>query len=50
MGMRIPDEDEVAGIDLTTHAESAYELGDSGSGGKFAGIGQAAAKKEEVRV
>ena len=50
MGMRIPEEDEVTGIDLTTHAETAYELQESGSGGKFAGVGQAAAKKEEVTV
>lgn len=50
MGMRIPEEDEITGIDLTTHAESAYELAESGSGGKFAGIGQAAAKKEEITV
>ncbi|HRY11056.1 MAG TPA: ammonium transporter [Candidatus Nanopelagicales bacterium] len=50
MGMRIDEDDEVAGIDLTTHAEQAYELQESGSGGKFAGIGQAAAKKEEVSV
>jgi Amt family ammonium transporter len=50
VGMRIPEEDEVGGIDLTTHAETAYELAESGSGGKFAGIGQAAAKREEVTV
>ena len=50
IGMRIDEEDEIAGIDLTTHAEQAYELQESGSGGKFAGVGQAAAKKEEVSV
>jgi len=49
-GIRIPEEDEVTGIDLTTHAETAYELADSGSGGKFAGVGQSALKKEEVTV
>jgi len=35
VGLRIPPEDEVAGIDVTNHAESAYEwagLGTSGSG------------------
>ena len=37
-------------IDLTAHAETAYELADSGSGGKFAGVGQSALKKEEVTV
>jgi Amt family ammonium transporter len=50
MGMRIPEEDEITGIDLTTHAESAYELAESGSGGKFAGVGQASLKKEEITV
>ncbi len=50
IGLRIPEEDEITGIDLTTHAESAYELQESGSGGKFAGVGQAAAKREEVTV
>ena len=49
-GIRISEEDEVTGIDLTTHAETAYELADSGSGGKFAGVGQSALKKEEVTV
>ena len=53
MGMRVPAEDEVTGVDLTEHAETAYELGDSGSGGTFAGVGHAAmerAKKEEMTV
>ena len=27
MGFRIPEEDEVAGIDLTEHAETAYDYG-----------------------
>jgi Amt family ammonium transporter len=50
IGLRISEDDEVTGIDLTTHAEAAYELQESGSGGKFAGVGQAALKKEEVTV
>ncbi|HQR80845.1 MAG TPA: ammonia channel protein, partial [Actinomycetota bacterium] len=50
MGLRIDPDDEIAGIDLTTHAESAYELQESGSGGKFAGVGQATVKKEGVSV
>ena len=36
-----------------THAESAYELTESGAGGKFAGVGAAhaaKAEKEEVTV
>jgi Amt family ammonium transporter len=27
MGFRIPDEDEVTGIDLAQHAETAYDFG-----------------------
>ncbi|MBU6146585.1 MAG: ammonium transporter [Actinomycetales bacterium] len=38
IGVRASEENEVSGIDLAEHAESAYELGDSGAGG-FAGIG-----------
>ncbi|MEY4137245.1 MAG: ammonium transporter, partial [Actinomycetota bacterium] len=41
IGIRITKDDEVAGIDLTEHAESAYELGESGGGGVFAGVGHA---------
>jgi len=29
IGLRVPDEDEVTGIDQTTHAETGYELGGS---------------------
>jgi Amt family ammonium transporter len=50
IGLRIPEEDEITGVDLTTHAETAYELAESGSGGKFAGVGQSALKKQEVTV
>ena len=39
VGLRISRDEEVAGIDLAAHAESAYEFGDSGGGGVFAGIG-----------
>ncbi len=48
IGIRITKDDEVAGIDLTEHAESAYELGESGGGGVFAGVGHAARAKMEV--
>ena len=48
IGIRITKDDEVAGIDLTEHAESAYELGESGGGGVFAGVGHAARAKTEV--
>lgn len=47
--LRVSQDDEVAGIDLTTHAETAYEFGDSGGGGAFAGIGQGSVRaKSEV--
>jgi len=46
MGIREDEEDEVGGIDLAEHAETAYELGDSGGGGVFAGVGHAARAKE----
>jgi Amt family ammonium transporter len=39
MGFRVSEDVEVSGVDLEEHAESAYELGDSGGGGAFAGIG-----------
>lgn len=49
MGLRISEDDEVVGVDTTTHAEVAYEQGQTGGGGAFAGIGQHAARnKEEV--
>ena len=46
MGLRVSEEQEITGIDLAEHAESGYELGDSGGGGAFAGIGHAARNKE----
>jgi Amt family ammonium transporter len=46
MGLRVTEEQEITGIDLAEHAESGYELGDSGGGGAFAGIGHAARNKE----
>ena len=53
MGLRITDDEEVAGIDTSVHAEVGYEFGQSGMGGTFAGIGQHAIRtstsnKEEV--
>ena len=45
-GIRSDEEDEVNGIDVAERAETAYELGDSGAGGAFAGVGQAARAKE----
>ena len=49
MGFRVEADDEVAGVDTAIHAEVGYEFGNSGAGGAFAGVGQAAARsKEEV--
>ena len=49
MGIRIDKDEEVGGIDLVLHAESAYELGDTGGGGVFAGVGHAARTHSEVQ-
>jgi ammonium transporter, Amt family len=49
MGVRITQDEEVAGIDRAEHAETAYELGDTGGGGVFAGIGTAARNNTEVQ-
>ena len=46
IGIRSDEEDEVSGIDVAEHAETAYELGDSGAGGAFAGVGHTARAKE----
>lgn len=58
MGFRISSDDELAGIDMTTHAETAYELNDATFGGSFsnasspAGVGAPVktADKEGVPV
>ena len=46
IGIRSDEEDEVNGIDGAEHAETAYELGDSGAGCAFAGVGHTARAKE----
>ncbi|CAB4869284.1 unannotated protein [freshwater metagenome] len=48
IGFRVGSESEISGIDKALHAESAYELGESGGGGVFAGVGHAARTKTEV--
>ena len=35
MGFRVSDEQEVVGVDLSLHAETAYEFGVGGHGGSF---------------
>jgi Amt family ammonium transporter len=44
-GVRVSEEDEVGGIDFAEHAETAYDIGESGAGGSFAGVGHAAREK-----
>jgi ammonium transporter, Amt family len=43
IGFRVTDEEELAGVDEITHAETAYELGGVRSGGFGGSIGTAAA-------
>ena len=47
MGLRVTEDQEVSGVDLAEHAESAYELGESGGGGVLAGIGHAGRVRAE---
>jgi Amt family ammonium transporter len=47
MGFRVSEEDEVTGVDLTTHAETAYELG-AVSGGGYRAATTVATQKERV--
>ena len=58
MGFRVSDEDELTGVDITVHAESAYEFNDIPAGGSKSAIFAQGAKskdaastsKEEVRA
>ncbi len=36
MGLRVSEDDELAGLDTTMHAETAYEIGFAGAGGTYA--------------
>ena len=47
IGFRASADDEYTGVDLTEQGEVAYELGESGAGGSFAGVGHAARAKSE---
>jgi ammonium transporter, Amt family len=47
MGIRVSEEAEVGGIDLAEHAETGYDIGESGAGGVFAGIGKASLGEEK---
>ena len=54
VGLRVPEEDEVAGLDLSQHSETAYVLGGgsysefSGGGGAFSEAMRAAEAKTRV--
>jgi Amt family ammonium transporter len=48
--MRVTHDDELSGVDLVEHAESAYELGEAGGGGHFAGIGAGAARRDREEI
>ena len=48
MGFRVSEEDEITGVDLTIHAETAYELGAvTGSGYR---AGSLSTTKEKVQA
>ena len=47
--VRVSEDDEVGGIDRAIHAEGAYEFGDTGGGGAFAGIGLSGLSRTEGR-
>lgn len=47
IGIRVSEDAEVGGIDLAEHAETAYDIGESGAGGVFAGIGKSSLGKEK---
>jgi Amt family ammonium transporter len=50
IGIRVPDEEEITGIDQTTHAETAYELsGGLGGGGATGALPASRAADAEVR-
>ena len=50
LGFRVSEDDEIAGVDRIEHAETAYELSETGAGGKFAGLSAASAAKAEKEL
>jgi Amt family ammonium transporter len=48
MGIRVTEEQEMGGLDLAEHAETAYVLDNTGGGGVFAGVGLAGRHNTEV--
>jgi Amt family ammonium transporter len=53
IGFRVKDDDEVSGIDIAVHAESAYDLAPSHAGGTLAAVtarASAASSEEKVQA
>ena len=50
MGWRVPEDVEVAGIDQTEHAESAYDMNAVGGRMGVSGFGAADARRGHVRA
>ncbi len=51
MGLRVSADEEVAGVDTTIHAETAYDFGQTGGGGAFSALGLSrSTDKEEVNA
>lgn len=48
--LRVSEDIEIGGVDLNEHAESGYELGEAGGGGRFAGVGAGAARRDRKSV
>ena len=50
MGWRISEEDEVEGIDVTTHGEAAYDIEPSSGSGGMSGVLTSSHKTQEVKA
>lgn len=48
IGFRVSEDEEISGVDLSEHAETAYEFGGLGTGGSFRPVAAATAAKETV--
>ncbi|NKX49941.1 ammonia channel protein, partial [Arthrobacter deserti] len=49
IGFRVSEEEEAAGVDLTQHAETAYEFGGLGNGGTFQPVPSSEVSATSVR-
>jgi Amt family ammonium transporter len=50
MGFRVSQEQEVVGVDLSLHAETAYEFGVGGHGGSFTPLHELITGKTQVQA